>query len=151
MGRRIKGNYTKFGMMIRNRMDYLNMTLDDLSNILNVTSVYLVYLLQGKKHFPEKYKDVIKEKMFFNQKEKDNVDEMFKREEQRWITYKIQGKKRLSVYSELQSDKRITKENIKRLVQKFEEEEAFEIKHGRERRTITHERKKQLINFIMDL
>lgn len=59
---RIKTNYTEMGMLVRNRMDWLNMTLEDLSKLLNVSSVYLVNVLQGKRHFPEKYKDIIKEK-----------------------------------------------------------------------------------------
>ena len=151
MGRKIKGNYTEMGMLVRNRMEYLNMTFEDLSKILNVTNVYLVNVLQGKRHFPEKYKDMIKDKMFFNQKEKDNVDEVFKREEQRWTTYKIQGKKRLSVYAKLESDKRILKKNIENLIKSYKEEEIFEIEHKRERRTVTQELKKELINFIMDL
>lgn len=150
MGRR-KTNYTEMGMLVRNRMDYLNMTLEDLSKILNVSSVYLVNVLQGRRHFPEKYKDIIKEKMFFNQKEKDNVDEMFKREEERWITCKIQGKKRLSVYSELKSNERIVRTSIEKLIKSFREEEEYEIKYKRERRIVTQELKKELINFIMDL
>lgn len=89
--------------------------------------------------------------MFFNQKEKDNVDEMFKREEQRWNTYKIQGKKRLSVYSELKSDERIVRTSIEKLIKSFREEEEFEIKYKRERRIVTQELKKELINLIMDL
>ena len=148
---RIKTNYTEMGMLVRNRMDWLNMTLEDLSKLLNVSSVYLVNVLQGKRHFPKKYKDIIKEKMFFNQKEKDNVDEMFKREEQRWNTYKIQGKKRLSVYSELKSNERIVRTSIEKLIKSFREEEEFEIKYKRERRIVTQELKKELINLIMDL
>ena len=148
---RMKTNYTEMGMLVRNRMDYLNMTLEDLSKLLNVSSVYLVNVLQGKRHFPEKYKDIIKEKMFFNQKEKDNVDEMFKKEEQRWTTYKIQGKKRLSVYAELKSDERIVRASIEKLIKSFKEEEEYEIRYKRERRIVTQDLKKELINLIMDL
>lgn len=143
--------YTEIGDFIKERLILLNITIENFSNMLGVTNVYINNLLQGKRHFPEKYKDMIKEKLFFTEKEKNKLDDLYEREELRWRRLKIAGKKRLNKTAEVINKENIAKNAITRLLETVKEEEDFCIRNKRST-TIDDlsDYKQRLIKFIIE-
>lgn len=117
--------YTEIGDYIKKRLIVLNITIENFATIFGVSNVYVVNLLQGKRHFPEKHKNAIREKLFFTEKEKKHLDILYEREETRWKKMKLAGKKRLSKVSEINSKERIVKEEIINFINTVREEEKF--------------------------
>ena len=117
--------YTEIGNYVKKRLLLLNITIENFARMLGVSNVYMTNLLQGKRHFPEKYKDTIKEKLFFTDKEKGHLETLYEREEVRWRQMKLAGKKRLSKVSEINSKERIVNEAIINFINTVREEEKF--------------------------
>lgn len=143
--------YTEIGDFIKERLILLNITIENFSSMLGVTNVYINNLLQGKRHFPEKYKDVIKDKLFFTEKEKDRLEDLYEREELRWRRLKIAGKKRLNKTAEIVNKENIAKNAIIRLLETVKEEEDF-CKRNKRSTTIDElsDYKQRLIKLIIE-
>lgn len=106
-------------------------------------------ILQGKKHFPKKYLDLFKDRIFFTQKEKDHLDKAFEREENRWKKFKNESKKRLTETAKINTLEKSVKKNIKDLLSAVWDEEEWGKENNNERMTVK-EYKMKLIEFIMD-
>ena len=141
-------NYTDFGKLLDGQIKKLGINTIEVAEYLEVSNAYVIYLLQGKKHFPEKYKDMLKEKYFFSKEEKERVDIFFIAEEERWKRFKLKGKKRLSQMSEIEADIRGLKQKTIKILKKVRAEEIVQFKTKGCSKISTEILKEELIKLI---